>query len=141
MDKDQTRMVSAGGKETKAANDAFFTIDTEAFQKMYKDHGAVMYIVDLQTFRIIDANKSALKFYGYDIDTMRAKRIPDINITPEEEIRADIKRAVEEGRSCYVYQHLLATGEIRDVGIRPTLFLSKTRNTRFQSSMTSLPEG
>jgi PAS domain S-box-containing protein len=131
MDKDQTRMVSAGGEETKAANGAFFTMDSEAFQRMYKDHGAVMYIVDLQTFRIVDANKSALKFYGYDIDTMRTKRIPDINITPEEEIRAEIKRAVEEGRSHYVYQHQLANGEIRDVEISANPIVIKDKEYSF----------
>lgn len=117
MDKDQTGMVTAGEAETQEANDAFFAEDSEAFQRMYKDHGAIIYIVDLETFRIIDANKSALKFYGYDIDTMRTKRIPDINSTLEEEIRAEIKRAVEEGRPYYVYQHRLANGEIRDVEI------------------------
>lgn len=131
MDKDQVRMVSAGEEETKEPNNAFFAMDSEAFQRMYKDHGAVMYIVDLQTFRIIDANNSALKFYGYDIDTMRTKRIPDINITPEEEIRAEIKRVVEEGRSYYVYQHQLANGEIRDVEISANPIFIKDKEYSF----------
>jgi PAS domain S-box-containing protein len=92
-------------------------IETGAFQRMFQDHGAVMYIVDLATFCIIDVNASALRFYGYDRATMLTKRIPDLNITPEPEIRAEIKRAVAEGRSHYVFQHRLANGEIRDVEV------------------------
>lgn len=118
-DKDGSRRTKnpVKGTEGLTGNVSFFDMDSEAFQRMYKNHGAVMYIVDLDTFRIIDANKSALEFYGYDIDTIRTKRIPDLNITPEKEIRAEIKRAVEEGRSFYVYQHQLSNGEIRDVEI------------------------
>ena len=114
-----TRSVTMPSDKTDvtAGNETFFDMDSEAFQKMYQNHGAVMYIVDLESFRIIDANKSALKFYGYNIDKIRLKRIPDLNITPEKEIRAEIKRAVEEGRSYYVFQHQLANGEIRDVEI------------------------
>ncbi len=92
-------------------------VDSEAFRTMFKDHGAIMYIVDLATLAIIDANKAALEFYGYDFETMRTKRIPDINTTPEAEIRAEIKRAVEEGRLHYVFKHQLASGEIRDIEV------------------------
>lgn len=114
---DRSKTMLPGKTEGSEETESFFDMDSDAFQRMYKDHGAVMYIVDLDTFRIIDANQSALKFYGYDIDIMRTKRIPDLNITPEDEIRTEIKRAVKEGRSYYVYQHQLASGEIRDVEI------------------------
>jgi PAS domain S-box-containing protein len=92
-------------------------VEAEGFQCMFENHGAVMYIVDLASFRLIDANKSAVEFYGYDRDTLLTKRIPDLNIMPEQVIRAEIKRAVEEGRSYYLFQHRLASGEIRDVEV------------------------
>jgi len=105
MSKDNRSGKVPSGKAEVMVSESFFDRDSEAFQRMYRDHGAVMYIVDLEAFRIIDANQSALTFYGYDIDTMRTKRIPDFNITPEKEIRAEVKRAVEEKRSYHVYQH------------------------------------
>ncbi len=89
----------------------------EAFQKAFKDHGAVMYVVDLASFSIVEANKASLKFYGYDYQMMLTKRIPDLNVTPEPEIRAEITKAVAEGRSYYVFKHQLASGELRDVEI------------------------
>ena len=108
---------SAGDVETQEADDGALVVDSEAFRRMFKDHGAVMYIVDLSTLAIIDANKAALSFYGYDLETMLTKRIPDLNIMPEAEIRAEIERAVEEGRSHYVFKHQLASGEIRDIEV------------------------
>jgi len=92
-------------------------IGEEAFQKSFKNHGAVMYVVDLASFYIVDANESALKFYGYDRETMLTKRIPDLNVTPEEDIRAEVKKTVSENRSVYLYKHQLADGQLRDVEI------------------------
>lgn len=92
-------------------------IGEEAFQRSFKNHGAVMYVVDLASFYIVDANESALKFYGYDRETMLTKRIPDLNVTPEEEIRAEVEKTVAENRSFYVYKHQLADGQLRDVEI------------------------
>ncbi len=68
-----------------------------------------MYVVDMVSFPIVDAIKAALKFYGYDRATMLTKRIPDLNITPEPEIRTEIKKAVVEGRSYYIFKHRLCS--------------------------------
>ena len=116
MDKGHAVIISEG-KVGPRAVDGTLVFDSEAFRKMFKNHGAIMYIVDLSTFAIIDANKTALDFYGYNIETMLTKRIPDLNTMSEAEIRAEIKRAVEEGRSYYVFKHQLSNGEIRDVEI------------------------
>ncbi|WP_136805669.1 PAS domain-containing protein [Desulfosediminicola flagellatus] len=113
------RVVTRSDKEveTQGTNDSAILVDSMLFQQVFKNHSAVMYVVDLSTFAIIDANKSALDFYGYDLETMLTKRIPDLNITPEAEIRAEVKRAVAERRSYYMYQHQLANGEIRDIEV------------------------
>ena len=37
-------------------------VEAEAFQRMFDNHGAVMYIVDLATIRLVDADKSAVAF-------------------------------------------------------------------------------
>ena len=106
------------------------SVGEEAFHKAYKDHGAVMYVVDLSSFRIVDANQAALKFYGYDHPTMLTKRIPDLNITPENEIRTEIKAATDEGRSYYIFKHQLSNGELRDVEIlAPCKFMNSFAGT------------
>jgi len=92
-------------------------VDDAVFRNMFENHSAVIYIVDLSDFSIIDANQSALDFYGYDRKTMLTKRIPDLNTTAEDEIRTEIQKSVKEGRSFYIFKHRLANGEIRDVEI------------------------
>lgn len=99
------------------SDNLFAEIGEVAFLNAFKDHGAVMYVVDLASFAIIDANAAALKFYGYDRPTMLTKRVPDLNVTPEPEIRSEISKAVSEGRSYYIFKHQLASGELRDVEI------------------------
>ena len=90
---------TARNTEAPAIDDDYLLADSEVFRRMFKDHSAVMYMVDLSSFAIIDANQAALNFYGYDYETMLTKRVPDLNITPEAEIRAEIERALTEGRS------------------------------------------
>ncbi len=103
--------------ETVTPNESEFQLDAQAFNSMYRNHNAMMYMVDLETFFIVDANNAALTFYGYDLETFKTKRIPDLNTAPEEEIRAEIKRSVAEGRDYYLYQHRLANNDVRDVEI------------------------
>jgi PAS domain S-box-containing protein len=107
----------ASTKEAATNVPGAWQAEPETFRRMFLGHGAMMYVVDLSTFAIIDANETALSFYGYDLETMLTKRIPDLNITPEAKIRAEVKRAVDEGRSYYVFKHRLANGEIRDVEV------------------------
>ncbi len=87
------------------------------FRSLFENHSAVIYIVDLSNFSIIDANQAALKFYGYDRKMMLTKRVPDLNTIPEDEIRAEIQKSVKEGRSCYIFKHRIANGDIRDVEV------------------------
>ena len=112
-----TRKTIAMDKKTTSTDETKFTVGSDTFRRIFEGHSAVMYIVDLSTFAIIDANQAALDFYGYDYDTMLTKRVPDLNITPELEIRAEIKLALEEDRSCYIFEHQLACGEIRTVEV------------------------
>ena len=102
--------------ERKRSKDVLLDGDA-AFRSLFENHSAIIYIVDLSNFSIIDANQAALKFYGYDRKTMLSKRVPDLNTMPEDEIRAEIQKSVKEGRSCYIFKHRIANGAIRDVEI------------------------
>ncbi len=103
--------------------ESFFDMDSEAFQRMYRDHGAVMYIVDLEAFRIIDANQSALKFYGYDIDTMRTKRIPDLNITADSWYQAI--HVILKHQSGFLYSYVYKLGQCCLLQVRRNKFVGR----------------
>jgi len=65
----------------------------------------MMYVVDIASFSTVEANEAALKFYGYDHAMMLTKRIPDLNVPLEPEIRAKVKKAVAEGRSYCIFKY------------------------------------
>ena len=62
-----------------------------SFRRIFENHSAILYAVDLESYYIVDANSTALRFYGYDRETMLTKRIPDLNVTPEDEIRREVR--------------------------------------------------
>ncbi len=41
------------------------------FENMFKVHSAIMLLIDAKTGKIIDANHSACKFYGYTLDEFK----------------------------------------------------------------------
>ncbi len=103
--------------EEYKSNEEVFRIGDVSFKSMVENHSAIIYVVDFATFSIIDANKAALEFYGYDRKTLLTKKVHDLNTMPEDHIRAEIQLAVKEGRAYYIFKHRLASGEIRDVEI------------------------
>ena len=62
---------------------------------------------------------------------MSGMHISLINTQPEQEVRGEMQRALEERRNFFVFRHRLASGEMRtvevhsspiDIGSRPLLF-------------------
>ncbi len=49
--------------------------------------GHVILIIDPDSGKILDANKMAVDFYGYSLDTLKGMYISSINILPMEAIR------------------------------------------------------
>ena len=67
--------------ERKRAEDAL--IESEAlFRGMFKDHSAVMLLIDPCTGQIIKANHAATQYYGYSIEKILQMKIQQLNILP-----------------------------------------------------------
>ena len=58
----------------------------ERFRQMFEKHNAVMLLIEPETGKIIDANLSAQKFYGYSDEAFKQMIIQDINSLPEEKV-------------------------------------------------------
>jgi PAS domain S-box-containing protein len=89
----------------------------ELFEKMFREHDAVMILVSPVSGQIIDANHSALKYYGYSLNDFRTLTIKDINTLPEIEIDEVINMAKVGTKTCFEFKHKLASGEIKDVEV------------------------
>ena len=90
------------------------------FRTMFEKHRAPMLLIKPDSGAIVDANASAIRFYGYDADTFLSMTIQEINQLSEAEVamrRADAKSG-EQNR--FVFPHRLQSGEVRTVEVYST---------------------
>jgi len=87
------------------------------YRQMFENNRAVQLLIDPQSGAIVDANVAAADFYGYAVDELRALRIWDINVWGEEKVREEMSNARSQERSYFVFRHMRANGEIRDVEV------------------------
>ncbi len=87
----------------------------QRLQSMFDDHIATMLIIDPFSGKILDANPSACRFYGYEKAQLLSMSIQNINVLPIQEIAKQGKAAYERKKQHFIFPHRLASGEIRIV--------------------------
>jgi len=89
------------------------------YKQIFDDSHVVKLIVDPQTSQVFDANKTALKFYGYSKEKIRQLKSEDINIDlGETKNKEDIySQIIKNEKNIFIFKHKLANGEIRDVEV------------------------
>jgi len=89
----------------------------ERYRQMFEGNQAVKLVIDPQSGAIVDANPAACAFYGYRSDQLRGMPIAAINLLPAADLQRELANAATEQRSYFLFQHRLASGEIRDVEV------------------------
>jgi PAS domain S-box-containing protein len=89
----------------------------EKFRRIFEDHSAIKLLIDPEFGNIIDANKSAADYYGWDREELRQMKIQQINILPWGEIKKIIENILSENKTQFEIQHRLKDGSIRDVEV------------------------
>lgn len=87
---------------------------------LFSDSRAIMLIIEPKTFRVVDANAAACRFYGYSKEDMLSKTMGDINVLSPTELDERAAELIKGGRNYFVLRHRLSTGEVRDVESYPT---------------------
>ena len=87
------------------------------FRQIFEDSQTIMLFIDPLSGAILDANPSAVRFYGYERSVLTAMNIAEINILPPEEVDHARQRAVNEPNNLFVFSHRLANQEIRIVEV------------------------
>jgi PAS domain S-box-containing protein len=100
--------------EHKQAEEAIHQSE-ERFRKMFEDHLAVMLLIDTENGWIIDGNPAAVEFYGYPREQLRKMKISDINLLGNAQTGVAMRRALARECNLFVFQHRLASGEVRTV--------------------------
>lgn len=91
--------------------------DSSIYQAMFEKNLAVKLLIDPRDGAIIDANPAACEFYGYPLRVLRTLRITDMNILPPQQVAESMQQVLNEQRFCFIFQHRLASGDIRDVEV------------------------
>ncbi|HVO74359.1 MAG TPA: PAS domain S-box protein [Ignavibacteriaceae bacterium] len=106
-------------------------LSEERFRKMFENHKAVMLIVDPVSGDIVDANPSAVNFYGYTHKALCSMKIQEINQLPPEEVDQEMQKTVDVGRGYFIFPHRLADGTIRAVEVYSSRFEINKRHLLF----------
>lgn len=86
-------------------------------QDGFNQHGSIMIIMEADSGKIIDANKSALNFYGYSKKELLSMSINQINKLSKNETEKERQLAKLEKRNFFLFKHKLKNGEIKDVEV------------------------
>ena len=93
-------------------------IESEArYKALFYDNKSVMLLINPDEGFIVDANDTAVRFYGYPKKTLLQLNISDINTLPTEQVNREMQKAALDKRDFFEFQHRLSTGEIRDVQV------------------------
>lgn len=87
------------------------------FRSLFHTHSAPFLLIDPSSGAIVDANPSALAYYGYTAEEMRALHISDINVLPPEEAAQERERAFRNEQNYFIFPHRLKSGEVRTVEV------------------------
>jgi len=89
----------------------------EQFYKLFKQHSAIMLLIDPHARLVIDANSAAAKFYGYALDVLIGMSVEKINARSESEMQAQRRSVLEGNCNQFLVEHRLSSGDIRTVEV------------------------
>ena len=130
---DNARLYDAAQAEIRERREAEAALrGSEArYRQMFENHQAVQLLIDPATGAIVDANPAACAFYGYAREELRGKPIGEINTCTPTELVAAMQSARAGAGNAFLFQHRLASGDIRDVEVRSGPIESEGRQLLF----------
>ena len=106
--------------------------DSEDFyHNLFQDSRAVILLIDPVTGGIVDASRAATDYYGYEKERIINMRISDILTLPPDELKVQMELAVLGEKKHFLFQHKLASGEVRDVEVLSGPFNVKGRKVLY----------
>ncbi len=106
--------------------------ETESrFRNFFEQNSSVLLIIDPENGEIVEANSSAVEYYGYDRSQLIGMRMDQINALPSEVTREQQRKITEEKRNFFAFTQRLANGEQREVEVYSTPIFSNNRQLLF----------
>lgn len=83
----------------------------------FTENNSIMFLVNPVDSCIVDVNKAALDFYGFEHEEFCRKCISDINPLPEEILTHKMAQAQEGEKECFYFTHRMADNTFKDVKV------------------------
>ncbi|EOQ87321.1 PAS domain S-box protein [Leptospira yanagawae serovar Saopaulo str. Sao Paulo = ATCC 700523] len=103
------------------------TESEKRFRDFFEKNSSMILIIDPESGEILDANESAVLFYGYPHKELTKMKIDRINHWDETEKEQKKISDYREGKSFLTFTHLLASGESKQVEVYSTPLESNHR--------------
>ena len=87
------------------------------YHSVFETNRAIKLIVDPESGKIVDANQAACEFYGYPKSEFTEKNIADINESPPDVVREELRIALEGNKNRTELRHRVASNRLRDVEV------------------------
>ena len=87
------------------------------YRSLFEDNHAVMFLIDPENGKIIDANSAASHFYGWSQKELKTKKIHDISTLSSENLQKEIDSILKEKQNHHFFQHKRADDSICDVEV------------------------
>ncbi len=91
--------------------------NAQLYQDLFESNQSIILLINPQSNAILNANKSACKFYGYKREKLLSMNISEINNLSKEEIEKEINRAKKSRREYYNFVHKKENGELKNVRV------------------------
>ncbi len=89
----------------------------ETYRSFFENNEAVILLIDSENGKILFANKSAVKFYGWPRKQLTKMNINQINTLPPGEIKTRMAVTRQKKQNHFEFQHRLANGDIKEVAV------------------------
>jgi PAS domain S-box-containing protein len=111
-------------KETEEEKIKELIKNAKIYEDLFEANKSKILLIDPKNGEILNANKSAVDFYGYTKDKLLSLNISAINTLTINEIKIEIDYAKREKREYYNFVHKLANGEKKHVEVltSPSIF-------------------
>lgn len=96
---------------------------SDCFRIMFQEHDAIMLLVNPETGEIIEANNSAVKYYGYSKETLCSMNINQINDASAELVSLRQKQAAAKQINHFTFLHRRSDGQQRRVSVHSSPIL------------------
>lgn len=103
----------------------------QRFRNLFENSQSVMLIIDAQNEKILDANPSALKFYGYNYSTLTQMYLKQLCLEGSECFETNNIIDIIANKDCLRLKQRLAKGQVREVEIYGSLIEYQERKVVF----------